>query len=189
MKPNSLKDGLSNDSSSSLSQPSYSEKYKNSRKTSIKNVDPSDSSNIVTSYAQLYKSKINKSQSATTPSSKSVKGAGLNPLQVNRTNGYSLAYKKGTLGGRHDYSKGNIDANNNANKLLGRNNSMEVKSLSCFDSQLAKSPSEKNKQQLFGVNPNLSASLPDWSQRPSRSRKLLSPVSPSKFHCKRSVVI
>lgn len=100
---------------------------------------------------------------------------------MNGANGYSLIYKKGSLGNRanYEYGKG-FDANNNPNKPLVRHHSVGAKSLSPFDSHVPKSPLAKRKgDNVLGMknSVNLSASLPDWSELSSRQRKLLSPVS------------
>ena len=130
------------------------------------------------SYAQLHKSKSGKGYSAGSLPSKAIKGGSLGPI----ANGYSLIYKKGSLGGRplNEYSRG-LDSNNNHSQPLGNNYSPGAKSLSPFDSRLPKSPVEKKGTGILGMkNTSLSASLPDWSELSSRPRKLLSPVSPSK---------
>lgn len=165
--------------STSSNDSSYTVKY-NTRKSSTNSSNHPDSSSLENSYAQLHKSKSAKGYSAGSLSSKTIKGGSLGPI----TNGYSQIYKKGTLGGRplNDYSR-DLDSNNNHSRPLGKNYSPGAKSLSPFDSRLAKSPVEKSKQGtgILGMkNTSLSASLPDWSELPSRPRKLLSPVSPSK---------
>jgi hypothetical protein len=158
------------------SHSSYAVKY-NARKTST-NSNTSESSNPVTSYAQLHKSKSAKSQSLST---KPVKGGSLGPI-VNGANGYSLIYKKGSLGNRATQG---IDSNNNLKTPLVRNNSVGAKSLSPFDSHMPKSPVARRKaNNMVGLknNASLSASLPDWSELSNRQKKLLSPVS-SGMYC------
>jgi hypothetical protein len=148
---------------------SYAVQY-NARKAST-NSNPAEPSNPVTSYAQLHKSKSAKGQPF---SMKPVKGNTLGPI----TNGYSLIYKKGSLGSRTTQC---FDPNNNLNKpQLVRNSTVGAKSLSPFDSHLPKSPGARRKaNDVMGLknSVSLSASLPDWSELSNRQRKLRSPAS------------
>lgn len=172
------KDGKANETESTSSNASsYAVKY-NTRKSLTNSSNHPESSSLVNSYAQLHKSKSGKGYSAGSLPSKAIKGGSLGPI----ANGYSLIYKKGSLGGRplNEYSRG-LDSNNNHSQPLGNNYSPGAKSLSPFDSRLPKSPVEKKGTGILGMkNTSLSASLPDWSELSSRPRKLLSPVSPSK---------
>ena len=107
---------------------------------------------------------------------KPVKGNSLGPI----TNGYSLIYKKGSLGNRTTQC---FDPNNNPKPLV-RNSSIGAKSLSPFDSHLPKSPAARRKtNDMIGLknNVSLSASLPDWSELSNRQRKLLSPSSSGMY--------
>lgn len=172
------KDGFTNEAGSGPVRSSYAVKYNARKSSTVNSGNQPESSNVVTSYAHLHKTKSAKGQSNNSLSSKSIKGGNLGPI-VNGANGYSLIYKKGTLSGRpaHEYRKG-LDSNNNSKSFV-RNN-IGAKSLSPFDSRLPKSPGDKTKQNIFGMkNTSLSASLPDWSELSSRPRKLLSPVPPN----------
>ena len=142
---------------------SYAVQY-NNRKTSTTS-NPSETSNPV-SYSQLHRSRSEKSQTLSTKP----KGNSLKPI----ANGYSLIYKKGSLGNQGAQG---LDFNNNPSKPLVRNNSVGAKSLSPFDSHLPKSPAARRKgNSMVGSmnNTSLSASLPDWSELSNRQRKLLS---------------
>ncbi|XP_028409704.1 TOG array regulator of axonemal microtubules protein 1-like isoform X3 [Dendronephthya gigantea] len=156
---------------------SYAVKYSNRKASTSSN--PPESSNPVTSYAQLHKSKSAKSQSFST---KTVKGNNLGPI-MNGTNGYSLIYKKGGLGNKAIQDHPNsFDPNNHPRKPLVRNNSVGGKSLSPLNPSSPKSPAARRKTNtMMGVknNVSLSASLPDWSELSNRQRKLLSSVSSS----------
>lgn len=132
---------------------SYAVKYKNRKASTSSN--PPESSNPVTSYAKLHKSKSAKGQSCST---KAVKGNNLGPV----INGYSLIYKKGSLGNKaiQDHTN-SFDTHNNPRKPLVRNNSVGGKSLSPLNPSSPKSPAARRKgNTMIGLKNKSLASQP-----------------------------